>query len=808
VDDDTLRDFIKTHTHLGRRRFFHTQRWYLDLGLRGPAPAMLTLSVAPANPSAWPAWAARQATHRDSPAGVFFPGMRVHTAHLLASPSVPTHLRQALLEGHRLLWTGTPTGCSLRNYQSCASNVDLAAADMDRFITCGWLEGPLEYKPHVVNPMACIVKRDPSDAAVILKVRNVIDCRRSGVNEHLSRTPCLLDGLAHVVPLLQRHAGMSKIDIADAFLCWPIYAGDCDFQGVRHPVTGLFYRYRYALFGNSQSPSIQQEWARVIQHIVLTEGLRFCDPALPEGQYSNLNVAGAYLDDFMFLHAACLSPWQQALQFWSILCTLRTYGLPVKHQKSEWPHTCREYTGVCLDTTMGTVSLSENRRRALQVGLRLTLQGGPVVLRATLASLVGKLQWCVTVLPAGQAHLVECYKARDALVTDLAAFTSAAWLPDVTCHLSPAARRELLWWVATLDAPCVRQVWWPGEDNACLWTKSVLPSLPPDEDLALPSANSAFECLTTDASGWAGGAWWREHRAHLALTPQELAGHLGASSNLRELHMVPWALNLWGPDLAGSRVLIRLDNLAAVGAVNKGASMSPGFQSILLRLHSVLQTHRIQLVARHIPGVENTLADGISRLKGHVDDQDWRLDPQVHALLHARWGPFHVDACSDPLGRNAFYPTFWSELDSCLLHSWGGRHVYCNPPFRAAEEVLRHFWTCFWTAPQSSSAVFVLPVWTTASWWRLLRGGVVVGYFPAGRSLFTAPDWRSADRANPLPRTRLHRGPTRWPVVFVLFPQAAEPGTPRRWAIRRRLHGSAMDGTWLRALPAGILPTA
>ena len=331
------------------------------------------------------------------------------------------------------------------------------------------------------------------------------------------------------------------------------------------------------------------------------------------------------------------------------------------------------------------------------------------------------------------------------------------------------------------------------------------PPLP--EDKHLLSAPRGYEVVTSDASGWAGGAWWGHRSLHFAFSEEQLQGSFGSSSNLRELYMVPHTLSVWGHLLRNRRVLFRLDNQASVGAVNKLASMSVAVQPLLLWLVSVLLAHGIHLVARYLPGEDNERADGLSRLKGAVDDQDWQLSSRVFRALASAWGPFAVDACSDPLGRNAYCEVFWSPLDSCLVHDWAGLRVYCNPPFKAVGTVLCHFLACHASAPESTSAVFVLPAWTTESWWRSLAGARVVGYFPAGSSLFTLPDWQLASRRNPVPRKRTSQGPTPWPVLMVLFPPSVSlrfEAAPHRDMPRLR-GDSNWDAVLLRGLPLGIV---
>jgi hypothetical protein len=127
---------------------------------------------------------------------------------------------------------------------------------------------------------------------------------------------------------------------------------------------------------------------------------------------------------------------------------------------------------------------------------------------------------------------------------------------------------------------------------------------------------------------------------------------------------------------------------------------------------------------------------------------------------------FDVDACADPIGRNAHCTRFWSVVDSMTSHSWRGLHVWCNPDWRLATDALRHFHDESGRAPDTTSAVFLLPAWPSAPWWRLLRDGQLLAYFPPDSDLFTAPDYRESV-SDPLARPRSCFGGTKWGTVAV-----------------------------------------
>ena len=135
--------------------------------------------------------------------------------------------------------------------------------------------------------------------------------------------------------------------------------------------------------------------------------------------------------------------------------------------------------------------------------------------------------------------------------------------------------------------------------------------------------------ITGDASGDQGAAVTvvrpedGERRAVWHYGPEESAPQ--QSSNWRELDTVVRPLEMWGAELAGQRVLVRTDNTTARAVVNNRGTVSANLQQLCARLVEVCRTHDLDVAAVHIPGVENTLADALSRFKRGVDKGDWML---------------------------------------------------------------------------------------------------------------------------------------------------------------------------------------
>jgi hypothetical protein len=135
--------------------------------------------------------------------------------------------------------------------------------------------------------------------------------------------------------------------------------------------------------------------------------------------------------------------------------------------------------------------------------------------------------------------------------------------------------------------------------------------------------------------------------------------------------------------------------------------------------------------------------------------------------LDVKWGPFNVAACCDNRGRNSHLCVFWTEEEDCRRKDWAQMNAICNPPFSLAFEIIAHFLQCKLRQPLGTSAVFILPVWKTAKFWKyiiaLMPGTFEeIQFWPKGTKLFTTPA-TSVERA--AFGERIYCGPTRWDVV-------------------------------------------
>lgn len=392
---------------------------------------------------------------------------------------------------------------------------------------------------------------------------------------------------------------------------------------------------------------------------------------------------------------------------------------------------------------------------------------GDAVDRRDLASLIGKWQFCAILVHGGQFNLDALSKSRDDFCDSAVAARAPRqqWHRNVRVRVSADAWAELDLWEHAL-ADVSRPVFLSHVNCASGFWAGVVR----DDDVSLDDgadAGDGVPVITADASGFGGGYWWGHRRGAFHFSPGRRAPD--ASSNQRELETAVVAVERYGPELqrlGHTRVLLRTDNTTTASVFNRKASGAVHLRPLLARLLAAEARYGLCVAARHIPGVDNGLADRLSRDRDELDVGDWMINDVVFDELYRRLGGFDIDAAAHPAGRNSHLPRYWSRCDSALTKDWRGLKVYANPDFDLAYEYISHGLAAYAEAPTTTSLTFVLPVWPRRRFWRKLRRFRVAAYYPAGTSLFTSPGRRQEDDG------RVYRGATRWPVVVVHMPPA------------------------------------
>ena len=121
--------------------------------------------------------------------------------------------------------------------------------------------------------------------------------------------------------------------------------------------------------------------------------------------------------------------------------------------------------------------------------------------------------------------------------------------------------------------------------------------------------------LFTDAAGSIGmGAYFKGHWTQLRWPTKIL--RLNLSIAFLGLYPIVVSVILWGSEMTNRKILFRSDNQAVVSVINKQTSKCSRVMSLVRILVLQCLMHNIVFSAKHIPGVDNSIADALSRFQG------------------------------------------------------------------------------------------------------------------------------------------------------------------------------------------------
>jgi len=242
----------------------------------------------------------------------------------------------------------------------------------------------------------------------------------------------------------------------------------------------------------------------------------------------------------------------------------------------------------------------------------------------------------------------------------------------------------------------------------------VVPEIESDSGCVIPSAGSSVgsgdRCFTVRLGGHmcnqtARGVWsLEESREHI---------------NVLEMWAVERTLLHFVHFVTGKTVLVKTDNTTVVAYINKqGGTRSPSLCLHVRRILFWCMDHGIQLRARHIPGVDNVLADSLSRW-GALTPTEWTLSSQVFQALRAQRGFISIDLFASH--HNHRLPVYCSRVqdDSALACDalsidWTGMAAYAYPPISLIPRVLQKI------RRENCIVLLIAPWWPRQAWFHAL----------------------------------------------------------------------------------------
>ena len=386
------------------------------------------------------------------------------------------------------------------------------------------------------------------------------------INDHIdparfSLHYCTIDSAIAILNTLGRGALMGKIDLKNAFRLMPVRREDWHLLGIHW--NHQWYVDKCLPFGLRSSPALFNQLASAIEWIL-------------HHNYGIHHIIH-YLDDFFTAGPPDSPVCSQNMAMMNQLC--QHINAPTKPEKEEGPSTVLTFLGIQLDTTTMQASITQERKEEVLHAIR-HIHKRHTCTKRDLLSLIGKLAFACKVVPPGRIFLRR--------LIDLST-TVGPLHHHVT--LNHEARADLRWWLRFLPP-------WSGTS---LFLESHWSPAPDME-------------LYTDASNLGYGAYWAgKWFNNTWTTPQ--AHHTIA---WKELFAILVACSTWGALWARKRIVFHCDNAAVVAIWQRGSCRCPHLMALVRHLFFLAANGHYHVGISHIPGVNNCIADHLSRFSMHA----------------------------------------------------------------------------------------------------------------------------------------------------------------------------------------------
>jgi hypothetical protein len=462
-----------------------------------------------------------------------------------------------------------------------------------------------------------------------------------------------------VLQYLRRGDWLASLDLKDAYLHIPILPAHRPY--LRFAFRSRVYQFKVLPFGLSSAPRVFTSVLASLVGILHTAGIQF----IP------------YLDDCLIV-ARSRELLLQNIQ--SALDLLTQAGFIINEKKSHLvPTQDLIFLGMRVRTDLGTVHLPLEKAQRLAQSVEFCFHHQTVSAHFILR-ILGLMASCLRVVPAARL-----------LMRPIQMFFLSRWnFKTKPIHFRLSIPESLLQFLAP----------WRDLD---LLTKGV-----PIE------IQSPTRTITTDASnlGW-GGHILIHDKSH-GVQGKWDSVHRSLHINCLELLAVQRTLQAFQYHLRGHTVLVMTDNTSVRQYINKqGGTKSHTLCALTLKLFQWCQSHDILLVAQHVPGIENTLADRLSRQ--FCPDTEWRLNPSVVQRLFDLWGSPNIDLFATEANKHCPVFASWQEdprafhVDALTL-DWSGMFVYAFPPIPILPLVVQKL------LRDRPEMILITPFWPRRPW--------------------------------------------------------------------------------------------
>ena len=476
------------------------------------------------------------------------------------------NLEDGFTFGFRLGYSGLRTSSTARNFKSVRELQSVLQQKINREITMGRVAGPYTEPPFPnlrCSPIGLVPKQTPGEFRLI---HNLSSPLGNSVNEHIDPSLTVVnyttfDDAVELVLSLGSGALMAKADIKSAFRLLPVHPDDFNLLGFFF--NGSYYYDKCMPMGCSISCVTFERFSTFLEYCVRKVA-------------ATDNIIH-YLDDFLFTGSADSLDCARALSSFTVVC--KDFGVPLASDKTVGPTTQITFLGLTIDTVAQTIQVPPTKIVAIVEKLDAALHKPKLTLRE-LQSLLGSLNFLCKAVRPGRAFLRR-----------LCDLTSGVQKPHHRIRISSGARDDMLAWRQFLlhfnGSVVIPSRIWHSSQTLQLFTDA--------------SAEIGFGAFFNGR--WTHGKWPLSVRL------------MQFSIAFLELFPIVLALRLWGPVLSNKCVIFWSDNEAVVTIINRQTSRCCHIMQLVRTLVIRCLELNIHFKARHIPGIDNGIADALSRFQ-------------------------------------------------------------------------------------------------------------------------------------------------------------------------------------------------
>lgn len=458
-----------------------------------------------------------------------------------------------------------PSPASFPNSHSVQANKAFVRQELDELVTLSFLRS-LSAPPPLCHPLLVVTKPGK-------KPRLCLDLSRN-FNDQVAKRKFKLLSLEAAVAWSEPGCWYGKMDLSACFLSFPMHPDAA--RDLAFAFEGKFFQFDVMPFGLSSAPRIASSLLDIVSAQLHDEGMRVI----------------RYLDDFLVIASSELAALACMKRVAQVLCD---FGFKLSTIKTEGPAQVLEFLGIMLNSLLLSVSVPEAKlveARSILRDFSLRRRAS----RSSLLSLLGKLSFLTSVLPAARPFL--------RFIID------AAHSPGN--RLQAGFRADLAFWLDHLDSWNGSRKWFPQDKPAFVVASDAsLEGFAWVVESSPPLAASVSPELNPGAATW--GTWQ--------------AGFLHCSSSssfIQEAELfspVAFVLEA-GEALRDSHVVFVLDNMSDVNIINRRRTKDPRLLSLLRLLASASAERNFAFTAIHRYGALNVLPDVLSRSTGHGFSSD------------------------------------------------------------------------------------------------------------------------------------------------------------------------------------------